>query len=102
EVDVKRDTHLHGVLAGGREFVRARGGLEGVEVRELPLGVVGELRLSHRGPEDLSVAESPARDLPAQLRVLLVAPRIGLLLIDHEYSDHATQLLPSSATRRSV
>jgi hypothetical protein len=45
-------------------------------------------RLAHRRAEDLAVAERPAGHLPAELRVLLVALRIGFLVIENERSNH--------------
>ena len=77
-------------LPGRRELVGARGRLEGVQVGELPLGVVRELRLAHRRAEHLAVTERAARNLPAQLGVLLVRARIGLLLVQHEDANHMT------------
>src|SRR5438874_12864006 len=87
ELDREAAAHLHRVLAGRHELRRACRDLEGIHVCELPLGVVTMLGLAHRRAEDLAVAESPARHLSAELDVLRVALRIGLLVVENERSN---------------
>src|SRR6266498_2830800 len=81
ELDGEAAAHLHGVLAGRHELGRARGGLEGVHVRELPLSVVTVWGLAHRCSEDLPMPERPAGNLSTQFGMLVVALRIGLGLV---------------------
>src|SRR5207247_3615269 len=89
EVDVERAAHLHSVLAGRHELLASRRRLEGVLVRELPLGVVAVERLAHRRPEDAPVVEGAAGYLATELGVLLLAARVGLLLVGQGCSDQS-------------
>src|SRR4051812_25323171 len=86
--DRLREAAFVGVLARRHELLAARRGLEGVLVRELPLGVVRMRRLAHRRTCDLAVAEDAVRDLLAELDVLGVGVGIRRLVVQDDDAMH--------------
>src|SRR5919206_3351487 len=91
--------HLHRVLPRGHELVAARGLLERVAVRPLPLGVVAVSRLAHGGAEDSAVTERRAGHLPTQLRMLVVPRRVRLVFVQHDRANQARLLSSKKAER---
>ena len=100
EVDLERDAHLHPVLTRCHELLCAGGRLEGVHVRELPLGVVLEPRLPPRRPEDPPVPERGAGLLASELGVLLVTIRVRPRLVHDECSDHGFSFVDAASLPR--
>src|SRR5436190_923554 len=83
-----REPAIARVATGRHELLAAGRGLEGVVVGELPFGVVPVRRLAPRRAEDPAVPEGAAGHAPADLRVLGVLLRVGLLVVEYDHSDH--------------